>query len=169
MKLPDFRSYVAIRHAHIRSPKGPIAISSHDKLLWNYPGAIGIKNGYTVKDRATFVGAATRGGHTLVVTLMRANPRYWPEAAALLDWGFAAKQAGSEPVGQLVDPVDTPQPDRTPTSTDVQPAAARVSTGSGDGLPVLPASMIGAGLVVMAVGLGRTRRRGRRKLSLPPL
>ena len=47
-----------------------IYLASHDKLLWNYDGAIGIKNGYTVKARATFVGAATRNGHTLIVTLM---------------------------------------------------------------------------------------------------
>ena len=60
MQLPDFRSYVAIKHARIRGPrKTSIALSSHDKLLYNYPGAIGIKNGYTVKARATFVGIIT--------------------------------------------------------------------------------------------------------------
>jgi D-alanyl-D-alanine carboxypeptidase (penicillin-binding protein 5/6) len=105
MKLPDFRSYVATKRSAISGPGGKsIQIASHDRLLWNYDGAIGIKNGYTDRARATFVGAATRGGHTLVVTLMRTDPRYWPEAAALLDWGFAAQKAGVQPIGQLVDP-----------------------------------------------------------------
>jgi D-alanyl-D-alanine carboxypeptidase (penicillin-binding protein 5/6) len=105
MQLPDFRSYVATKRSAISGPGGKsIQIASHDRLLWNYDGAIGIKNGYTDRARATFVGAATRGGHTLVVTLMRTDPRYWPEAAALLDWGFAAQKAGVQPIGQLVDP-----------------------------------------------------------------
>jgi D-alanyl-D-alanine carboxypeptidase (penicillin-binding protein 5/6) len=106
MKLPDFRSYVKIKRSSIAGPGGKtIAIASHDHLLWNYPGAIGIKNGYTDRARATFIGAATRGGHTLVVTLMKTAPRYWPEAAALLDWGFAAQKAGVQPIGQLVEPI----------------------------------------------------------------
>ena len=36
---------------------------------------------------------------------MRADPAVWQEAAALLDWGFAATARDAEPVGRLVDPV----------------------------------------------------------------
>jgi D-alanyl-D-alanine carboxypeptidase (penicillin-binding protein 5/6) len=172
MKLPDFRAYVATKHAHIRGakPHTAIAISSHDKLLYNYPGAIGIKNGYTVAARASFVGAATRGGHTLVVTLMRTNPRYWPEAAALLDWGFRATAAGASGVGQLVDPVDETQS----TSSAAQPVPAQrvtkvATTQSGDGLPVMPAAIVAVGVLVMGSGVLRSRRRQRGKLKLPPL
>jgi len=104
MTQPDFRRYVATKHSSIPGPRGPISISSHDKLLYNYPGTIGIKNGYTVKAQATFVGAARRGDHTLVVVLLTTHPRYWPEAAALLDWGFAAERVRTPPVGELVGP-----------------------------------------------------------------
>lgn len=185
MQLPAFRAYVATKHAHVRGPgKTQIAISSHDKLLWNYPGAIGIKNGYTVKARATFVGAATRGGHTLIVTLMRTNPHYWPEAAALLDWGFAATRAGVSPVGRLVDPVGplvdpaaTEQP--KPSAPVRQAATTKLSAARDTGLPLLPTGIVGAGVAVIAGSLlrsrsrsrirGRNGGRNRRKLTLPPL
>lgn len=174
MKLPDFRSYVATKRTYIRGARknAPIAISSHDKLLYNYPGAIGIKNGFTVAARATFVGAATRGGHTLVVTLMRTAPRYWPEAASLLDWGFKATAAGVAPVGQLVDPLGA---DATVSQANAAPAAPvkqvtkAASESTGSGLPLLPSAVVGAGLVVMGTGVVRGRRRSRGKLRLPPL
>jgi len=176
MQLADFRDYVKTKRAHIRGarPGTAIAISSHDKLLWNYEGAIGIKNGYTVAAKATFVGAATRGGHTLVVTLMRTNPRYWPEAAGLLDWGFKAESAGVTPVGQLVEPLEAApgsQPAAVPEAAGVQAqrVARTASASSGSGFPVLPAGVVGAGVVVMALGFGRSRRGSRGKLKLPPL
>jgi D-alanyl-D-alanine carboxypeptidase (penicillin-binding protein 5/6) len=173
MQLPDFRGYVATKHAHIRGakPHTAIAISTHDKLLYNYPGAIGIKNGYTVAARATFVGAATRGGHTLVVTLMRTNPRYWPEAAALLDWGFKATAAGVPPVGQLVEPLEAAGPHPSPSAVAPEQAqrVAKAATTQRSGLPLLPASVVAAGVVVMGSGVFRSRRRERRKMKLPPI
>ena len=64
---------------------------------------IGGKNGYTVAAQASYVGAATRDGHTIIVALMRDQANFWPEEKALLDWGFAA-EATATPVGQLVGP-----------------------------------------------------------------
>jgi D-alanyl-D-alanine carboxypeptidase (penicillin-binding protein 5/6) len=178
MALPAFRDYVATKHATIRGakPHTAIAISSHDKLLYNYPGAIGIKNGYTVASRATFVGAATRGGHTLLVTLMRTDPRYWPEAAALLDWGFKATAAGVTPIGQLADAA--PRPDASPSATPAasdrtvgsRTTATASSTSTGGGIPVLPGGIIATGVLVIAWSGLRSRHRGRRrrsKLTLP--
>lgn len=175
MRSPAFRRYVGIKRYYMPAPgRKTFYIASHDKLLWNYPGAIGIKNGYTVKARATFVGAATRGGHTLIVTLMHTNPRYWPEAAALLSWGFKAEASGFKPVGQLVDPV----PDIAPSAgtltdkaaTAVSPEAVRrAETKTAGGLPVVPALLVGSGAAVVGGGLISKRRRRPRKLKLPPL
>ncbi len=174
MALPAFRDYVKTKRAQIRGPGGrAIAISSHDRLLWNYDGAIGIKNGYTSKAKATFVGAATRGGHTLMVTLMRTAPRYWPEAAALLDWGFAAKAAGVDPIGALVDPLPTAEEkaalEARPAPAALDAKAARLNPVDTDGLPVLPTGIVAAGLALIAVSLLRGRRRNRGKLKLPPI
>jgi D-alanyl-D-alanine carboxypeptidase (penicillin-binding protein 5/6) len=175
MRSPAFRRYVAIKRYYMPAPGGKtFYIASHDKLLWNYDGAIGIKNGYTVRARATFVGAATRGGHTLIVTLMRTNPRYWPEAASLLTWGFKAKAAGIQPVGQLVDPVAEIEPSAGPLNakgaTEVAPQpVARASQSDGSGVPVVPALLVGSGAAVLGGGLLRKRRRRPRKLKLPPI
>jgi D-alanyl-D-alanine carboxypeptidase (penicillin-binding protein 5/6) len=169
MQLPEFRSYVATKRYYMPAPgRKTIYLASHDKLLWNYDGAIGIKNGYTVKARATFVGAATRGGHTLIVTLMKTNPRYWPEAAALLNWGFAAKAKGVAPVGQLVDPVPD-KPAQTSAKAVVAPQEAKVTRDSGSSFPLLPSLLVAAGGVALGGGLlrgRRTRRRGRKRLRL---
>jgi serine-type D-Ala-D-Ala carboxypeptidase (penicillin-binding protein 5/6) len=184
MRSSAFRGYVATKRYYMPAPgKKTIYLASHDKLLWNYGGAIGIKNGYTVKARATFVGAATRNGHTLIVTLMRTEPRYWPEAAALLSWGFRAKAAGITPVGKLVDanPVagDGPgsvssksgtaaRPSTTSSAVKAKPARAETA-----GVPVLPALLVGSGAAVLGGGLLRSRSRRRRrprsklKLNLP--
>jgi serine-type D-Ala-D-Ala carboxypeptidase (penicillin-binding protein 5/6) len=123
-----------------------------------------------VKARASFVGAAERDGRRLVVTLLKADPRVWAEAASLLDWGFAASAAGLPPVGELVDPVVPEQPadggDRaraTFASTERPTAPAEGST-----LP-LAASAAGAVLLSGLVARRRTRRRsrGRYRLDLP--
>ena len=166
MRLPDFRSYVATKYSTISAPgTARLKIANHDKLLYNYPGAIGIKNGYTVRAQASMVGAATRNGHTLVVTLMHAQPRIWPEAAKLLDWGFAATAAGLAPVGQLVEPRDESAPAATSgPRARLQPLAVRAATAT-SGPALVPwgalAGVAGAGVLVAL------RRRRRNSSELP--
>ena len=164
MQLPDFRSYVATKRSTINGKGGhPLSISSHDKLLWNYDGAIGIKNGYTVKAGATFVGAATRGGHTLIVTEMHAAARVWPEVAHLMDWGFAAERAGATPLGQLAEPAGAPVPVVAAGPAKVRAAAAHTRDSSST--PAVPvAAVAGVGLVAVLV---RRRLRAPRKMKLP--
>lgn len=56
-------------------------------FLSSYPGAEGLKTGFTTEAGPTFVGAATRDGHRLYVVLLNSEDRFG-EAAALLDWAF---------------------------------------------------------------------------------
>lgn len=77
-------------------------IQNHDKLLLNYPGALGIKNGWTSTTGGSFIGAAERGGRRLVVTVLAADPQTWQMSAALLDWAFGATRSDAESVGELV-------------------------------------------------------------------
>ncbi|MGH8891927.1 MAG: D-alanyl-D-alanine carboxypeptidase family protein [Actinomycetes bacterium] len=110
MARDDFRGYVSTVKSQFpgKMPRGGKARKSYeiytqDRLLLNYRGAIGVKTGWTTKARGTFVGVATRGGRTLVATVMHTDFDAWREAAALLTWGF--RNAGSvTPVGSL-DPV----------------------------------------------------------------
>jgi len=161
MAQPAFRGYVATKHASIDGPHGPLMISSHDKLLFNYPGTIGIKNGYTVKAQATFVGAAQRNGHTLVVVLLKTHPRYWPEAAALLNWGFAAETAHTQPIGELITAHSdaTGQHPQTPTGTGTGTGTARTAaprhptTSAG----LLTSALGASALLIVAALIGRRR------------
>lgn len=65
------------------------------QLLWNgnyllyyYPGAIGVKTGYTEQANNTIVGAAERDGRVLIATVLATwNP--YGDARRLLDWAFA--------------------------------------------------------------------------------
>lgn len=60
-------------------------------LLGRYPGAIGVKTGYTELAGQTIVGAAERGGRTLIVSVLASYDRY-KDAMALLDWAFTSTQ-----------------------------------------------------------------------------
>src|SRR3954466_7594617 len=104
LEMPAFRHYVQIVTGHVPAPHHRrYQIYTHDRLLTSYRGMIGGKNGYTVAAAATFVGAARRNGHTILIALMHAPPNFWPQAESLLDWGFAA-EGRVVPVGQLVVP-----------------------------------------------------------------
>lgn len=63
--------------------------------LWNgnallnlYPGAIGVKIGYTEKAGQTIVAAAERDGRRLIVSVLGSWDRY-SDAIALLEWAFS--------------------------------------------------------------------------------
>jgi D-alanyl-D-alanine carboxypeptidase (penicillin-binding protein 5/6) len=102
--IPGFRHALSLQSALFPAPSGKAArIYTHDRLLAQYPGMLGGKNGYTTAAHASFVGAATRGGHTIVVAVMRDVPDFWPEVTALLNWGFAADGRASS-VGALANP-----------------------------------------------------------------
>lgn len=64
---------------------------SIDTLLSTYPGATGIKTGFTAEAGYCLVFAATSGGHHLIGVLLHepdADQRF-VDARTLLDWGFA--------------------------------------------------------------------------------
>ncbi|THJ75229.1 D-alanyl-D-alanine carboxypeptidase [Candidatus Frankia alpina] len=98
---PSVRGYLTIPQASLAGRGDQrFEIQNHNSLLRTYDGAIGVKNGYTVAAGATFVGAATRGGRTVIVALLRAAPAYGVDARALLDWGFAHADQVT-PIGYL--------------------------------------------------------------------
>ncbi len=164
LQNPTFAKYAATLRDTIPAPGGKrFEIYNHNKLLTKYRGAIGIKTGFTVAARHTYVGAARRGGHTVIVTLLKAESMY-PDATALLDWGFTAL-GRTVPVGRLVDPLtDTDEVDRagrSRTGADaVAPATAVVRPPrSGSRNPAVPA----AGAVLGLGGLVALRRRAVRR------
>ena len=75
-------------------------IPNIDGMLKRYPGAIGMKTGYTDLARFNLVTAAVRDGHLLIGVELHA--RSWQVAyatmARLLDQGFAHDNAGHAPL-----------------------------------------------------------------------
>jgi D-alanyl-D-alanine carboxypeptidase (penicillin-binding protein 5/6) len=64
-----------------------------DNLLSGYPGALGVKTGFTAEAGYCLVFSATNGGHHLIGVLLNdstQNPNVrFTDAGKLLDWGFA--------------------------------------------------------------------------------
>jgi D-alanyl-D-alanine carboxypeptidase (penicillin-binding protein 5/6) len=105
----------------------PFQIHTENRLLGSYPGAIGLKPGYTTLAQNTLIAVAVRNGTTLIATLMDdGRGMVSSDAEALLDWGFA-HDGNTPPVGQLVDPTG-PAYGQTPT-----PVATPVAAGTGKG------------------------------------
>jgi D-alanyl-D-alanine carboxypeptidase (penicillin-binding protein 5/6) len=106
LERPDFAKYAATKYTAfpLAAKKGTYQVANQNKLLFNYDGALGVKTGYTTLARNTFIGAAKRNGHTLVVTLMNSPHGITEDAANLLNWAFKSYDK-LEPVGTLVKPV----------------------------------------------------------------
>ncbi|MFF5174491.1 D-alanyl-D-alanine carboxypeptidase family protein [Micromonospora sp. NPDC000089] len=124
---PVFRRYDATRETVV--PAQPalhekaFQIQNDNQLLYQYPGALGGKVGFTDLARHTYVGAAERGGRRLVVTLLGAevvDKRGWQQGAALLDWGFGLPRDAT--VGRLVRPGELASP--APVTGAAAPALA---------------------------------------------
>ncbi len=156
----DFRRYVATKVADFPAPKHTTyQIQNHNKLLWRYKGMIGVKNGWTSKALGSFVGAAKRNGHTIIVVVMHHEGSFWNEVRDLLDWGFAVR-ATAQPVGRLVDPLpEATRPVGDPGAAAAAPAR-KVSgeTPESDDRNLLPL-LIGGGVLAGAAGAGYGLRR----------
>ena len=86
---PDIRTIVGSKQVSIYSTPqhkafNPINI---DRLLSTYPGAIGIKPGYTGAAGYCLAAAATRNGRTILVVVL-GSTQHFTDAATLLDFGF---------------------------------------------------------------------------------
>lgn len=64
------------------------ALYNLNELVRKYPGATGLKTGWTGHAGGCLIATATRDGRHLMVILL-ASPRIFDEAAVLLDYGFA--------------------------------------------------------------------------------
>ena len=130
-------------------PRSTFTIATQNPLFINdYPGAIGVKTGWTDEAGRTFVGAAERDGRRLIVTLMNVQDDIINVAAPLLDWGFANADELT-PVGYLVDPVSA---DATATAT-AKPAGGDSAAPSSD-KPTLPGEITAATQTSTSVNTG---------------
>ena len=83
MKNPIFARTVGAKTAKA----GGRVLQNHNKLLWRFPGADGIKTGYTKAAGRILVSSALRQGRRLVAVTIDA-PSDWSDHAILLEKGF---------------------------------------------------------------------------------
>jgi D-alanyl-D-alanine carboxypeptidase len=140
--------------------------------LAGYPGTLGGKTGFTDAARHTFVTAAERGGRRLVVSVMDTENtplRAADQAALLLDWGFAVP-AGTDGVGTLVAPGTVPaSPSPTTTTahrTPRPPSSDAAAAVPPTGFPVVPVTLAGTAVLVVAATVVGRRRAAR---PVPPV
>ena len=118
-------------------------LENDNQLLFNYPGALGGKTGYTDDAGQTFVGAANHDGRRLVAVLMRGSRQPippWQQAAHLLDYGYAT------PVGTRVGTLIEPDPSL------VAPKAAADNTAKAAATLPVPADAVPIRVGVAVIG-----------------
>lgn len=176
MARPDFRSLVATKTAVFPGATvngkrhKAFQIQNHNDLLSHYPGAIGVKTGYTEAAKWTYIGAARRGGHTYLVTEMGLTRTGWQPAATLLSWAFAHGSRAT-PVGRLVTAADLAA-GTSPTTAAAAPSPARraalAGTASGaDGSHLVRWAGLAAMAGLLAAVAGLRLRAVRRRATRP--
>ena len=151
----------------LKPHRKPVTLWNQNTMLETYRGDLGGKIGWTNASKATFIGWARRGGHTLVVTILHCKPLYeLTYAARLLDWGFD-EDGKVRPVGVLVRPL----PAHVVAHHQAPPATPRALPRPAKlGLPGVPL-VAGLGTLALAGLTGLTMavltRRGRRP-GTPP-
>jgi serine-type D-Ala-D-Ala carboxypeptidase (penicillin-binding protein 5/6) len=173
LAMPEFRRYVGTVKSTMPAPRNKhFEIYTHNRLLTTYRGDIGIKNGYTVAAGASYVGAATRHGHTIIIAMLHAQPYFWDEARSLLTWGFRARGHVS-PIGHLVDPGETVAVSTTnsvPAAADPQGTTVVLASHNGRAFPVWQVVALAfSAAVAIVVTARRQRRRYSSRMSLPPI
>jgi D-alanyl-D-alanine carboxypeptidase (penicillin-binding protein 5/6) len=186
---PTLAAIVATQVYYFDGPDGVHhRLTNHNKLfLATYPGAIGVKTGYTTRAGVCLISAAQRGGRSmLAVVLNGANPNQL--ATQLLNGGFAVPVSAessadrlppvsgaalvaagapvSTPAGTTVPstaPATTPSPVMAQAVPATKPRPARRSGG----VPWLPLSLLAVLAGAVAIGVLRRRSARRRPFRSP--
>lgn len=94
MKNPTFRDIVAAKASAVSTtPPGrgakprQLMVRSHNRMLWNFEGALGGKTGYTLAAMKCFVGAAERNGNTVIISMLGSH-NLWGDSTKLLAYGL---------------------------------------------------------------------------------
>ena len=87
MRDERFRRIVAADSWTVKS-QWTYVVRNKNAFLRAYPGADGVKIGWTDEAGATIVASATRNGHRCFGALLNTDDRVG-ESGALLDWAFA--------------------------------------------------------------------------------
>ncbi|MFO7262963.1 MAG: D-alanyl-D-alanine carboxypeptidase family protein [Bacillota bacterium] len=95
MRNPVFREIVQTKTMPWNGDEWQSQLVNHNRLLWQYEGATGIKNGYTSKAKQTFVATAKKGETELLAVCLQAPSQaaMYNDLITLLNYGFEAYEA----------------------------------------------------------------------------
>jgi D-alanyl-D-alanine carboxypeptidase (penicillin-binding protein 5/6) len=109
LEEPLLAAIVRRRSLALPTEAGRERFENTNLLLEGYPGAIGIKTGYTIAAGNMLVGAARRDGRTLISVVMHSEDSF-VDSERLLDYGWAKLRrrvllpAGAEVAAIVFDP-----------------------------------------------------------------
>ena len=89
IRIPEFDEVVRTKDYVVNRTSGSmdLLLKNHAKFLWKFPGADGIKTGWTVPAGKCFVGSATWNGWRLISVVLD-SPNVVEETSALMKFGF---------------------------------------------------------------------------------
>lgn len=94
LRYPIFNEAICTRKYFLSSRtknKEDLCVFANSRFLRDYPGADGIKSGYTKQSKKCYVGSATRDGWRLVSTVL-GSPDANHDTALLMNYGFGEYQ-----------------------------------------------------------------------------
>lgn len=108
LRRPALARIVATAHAVVQGPRGSVPLDNRNVLLETYPGAIGVKTGYTAGAGDVLVAAARRHHRRLIAVAMHSVSAA-ADDTALLDFGWERLRRGvllaaGASVGEIVGP-----------------------------------------------------------------
>jgi len=114
LTVPGFIELTNTQNANFKSDKRTYSMYNKNRLLTEYPGANGVKTGFTNKAGHCFVGAAKRDGMQLISVVLasgwgeKGRAQKWKDTKEVLNYGFenyqyetiiiAESQAGEMPI-----------------------------------------------------------------------
>lgn len=118
---PDIQSYATIWMDSIRN--GAFGLSNTNRLIRFYPGATGLKTGFTDSALYCLSATAERDGMELIATIMKSptSDDRFQAARTLLDYGFANYSLTTVHPNRALPPVDV----LLGTAQQVQPRLSR--------------------------------------------
>lgn len=119
-----------------------------NKLLANYPGAVGIKTGFTNEAGKALASAVRRDGTTLVAVVL-GSPDHYQDSTLLYDWAFANLPGLlGHPLGILqIEPEKAKQADPAAGLEVVQYDPRAQQEGGESAILVVPLLVLGAVIV----------------------
>jgi D-alanyl-D-alanine carboxypeptidase len=163
---PELMAMVAVDEYRFTGGDGIVhSVDSRNRLLELYPGAVGLKTGFTEAAGRCLVAAATRDGRTMLAVLFDA-PDMYLTAAALLDRGFATPVAAEDDLDHLPAVVpgatrDAPEPVPGAVAAELGPVVAAPPEQPGLNDPGVALAVVVLGTApALAIRRRLVRRRG---------